>query len=272
MNDKILIFGKGYIGEELHRYLNCRLTGKKIRSLKSAQEEIDKFKPKVIINCIGHIGRNVDDCELNKDKTLFANTFIPIILAEAALRNKIKLVHISSGCVYNFDYKIDKPIEESRVPDFFELFYSRSKIYSDSVLELLSDKFNILILRLRVPLDNKPHKKNLIDKLINYKKVIDMPNSVTYVPDFLKAVEHLLKINARGIYNVVNKGGLKYPKLMEIYKKYKPDFEYQIIDFKKLGLVRTNLVLSTKKLEKTGFKVRNIGDVLEECVENYLKY
>lgn len=122
MNDKILIFGKGYIAERLQESLNCRLTDKKIYSLKDAQGELNKFKPKVMINCIGHIGRNVDDCELDKDKTLIANTFVPIILAEAALRNKIKLVHVSSGCIYNFDYKRDKPIQETKLPDFLICF------------------------------------------------------------------------------------------------------------------------------------------------------
>ena len=98
-----------------------------------------------------------------------------------------------------------------------------------------------------------------------------MPNSVTYIPDFVEALRHLIKIDARGIYNVVNKGGLRYPKLMEVYKKYVPDFQYTVVDYRKLGLVRTNLLLSTRKLEKSGFKVRKIDDVLEECVRGYVE-
>jgi hypothetical protein len=94
---------------------------------------------------------------------------------------------------------------------------------------------------------------------------------VTYIPDFIKALRHLIKIKATGIYNVVNKGGLKYPELLEVYKRRVPDFSYKVVDYKKLNIVRTNLVLSTRKLENSGFKVRNIHEVLEECVENYLK-
>jgi dTDP-4-dehydrorhamnose reductase len=272
MKNKILIFGKGYIGERVRESLNCVVSGKKICSLQDAQQEINRYKPKIIINCIGHIGRNVDDCELDKDKTLMANSFIPIILAEAALRNKIKLVHISSGCIYNYDYRKDTPIGEKKLPDFFDLFYSRSKIYSERALEVMSNKYGILIVRLRIPLDNRPHPKNLLNKLIAYKRVIDSPNSVTYIPDFLRALKHLLSINATGIYNVVNKGALYFPDLMKVYKKAVPAFKYEVVDFKKLGLVRTNLILSTAKLEKTGFKVRKIKEVLEECVKNYLKY
>lgn len=271
MKSRILILGRGFIGERLREALNCDISERKIHSFKDAEPEIKKHHPKILINCIGHTGKiNVDGCELDKDKTLSANTFIPIILAEVALRNRIKLVHISSGCIYRFDYSKDRPIKEEEISLFFDLFYSRSKIYSERTLEVLSRKFDILIPRIRIPLDNRPHPKNILTKLINYKRVIDIPNSITYIPDFIKALKHLLKINAKGIYNVVNKGGLRYPQLLDVYKKYIPDFKYKIIDYKRLNLVRTNLILSTKKLEKTGFKVRNIKDALEECVRDYL--
>jgi hypothetical protein len=60
--------------------------------------------------------------------------------------------------------------------------------------------------------------------------------------------------------------------LMEAYKKHKPDFTYEVIPLEGLKLNRTNLILSTEKLEKSGFKVRPINAVLEECVKEYLKF
>lgn len=273
MNKKILILGKGFIGERLRKAFNCRIDGSDIRSFSGAQDLIKRYNPRVIINCIGVTGRaNVDGCELDQDATLLANSFVPLILAEIALRHNIKLVHISSGCIFKFDYSKDKPVPEERLPDFFGLFYSRSKIYSDLALAQLSRKYDILICRIRIPLSNEPHPKNILDKLIKYGKVITLKNSVTYIPDFVRALKHLIKIDARGTYNIVNKGGLSYPKLMDVYKKYVPGFKYEKIDFRKLGLVRTNLLMSTTKLEKSGFKVRRIDSVLEECVKGYLKY
>lgn len=272
MKHKILIFGKGYISSRLQEGLGALSSGRRIYSFKDAEAEIKKFSPGVIINCIGHIGRNVDDCELDRDKTLMSNTFVPVILAEAALRNKIKFIHISSGCIYSYNYKTQGPIREDEPPDFFRLFYSRSKIYSERALAILSGKFNILIPRIRIPLDNRPHPRNILTKLINYRKAIDLPNSITYIPDFIKALKHLIRIDAKGIYNVVNKGGLMYPDLLDIYKRHAPGFNYRIIDYKKINLVRTNLILSTGKLEKAGFKVRDIKEVLEGCVRDYLRY
>ncbi|MBM3251217.1 MAG: sugar nucleotide-binding protein [Candidatus Omnitrophica bacterium] len=272
MKNKILLFGRGFIGAQLAEEFKCEVSDRRISSFKDAEEEVAKFKPDVIINGIGYTGRNVDDCEQDKDKTLTANTFVPIILAEAALRHKARLVHISSGCIYHFDYSRDKPVTEDKTPDYFELFYSRTKIYTDRALEVLVQKYPILLARIRVPLDNRPHPKNLLTKLINYKKPIDIPNSITYIPDFIKAMRYLIENRAVGIYNIVNKGALKYPELLEIYKRYVPDFRYEVIDYKKLNLNRTNLILSTEKLERTGFKVRDIHEVLEECVKDYLKF
>ena len=253
--------------------MHASISDKHIYSYREAEKEIKRFKPDILINCIGVTGRrSVDDCELEKDKVLLANSYLPLILAEVALRNKIRLVHISSGCVFHYDYKKDRPITEEKTPDFLELFYSRSKIYSEQALRILANKYPVLILRIRIPLDNRPHPKNLLSKLIKYGKVIDLPNSVTYLPDFTRALKHLIRINAKGIYNVVNKGGLFYPDLMKVYKKYVPGFNYKIIPFSKLNLVRTNLILSTRKLEKSGFRARPIREILEECVRDYVKY
>jgi len=272
MNNNILILGKGFIGERLQKELDCRIDGSMINCFSEAEELFKKYHPKIIINCIGITGRrNVDDCELEKDATLLANSFVPIILAEVCLRNNIKLVHISSGCIFNYDYKKNKPIKEDSHDYFFKLFYSRSKIYPERALEALARDYNILITRIRIPLLNAKHPKNVLDKLIKYKKVIDIANSVTYIPDFIRAIKHLIEIDAQGVYNVVNKGKLRYSELMKVYQKYVPEFKFKVIALKKLGLVRTNLILSTNKLEKTGFKVRNINSVLEECVKGYLE-
>lgn len=272
MNDRILILGKGFIGTRLQDELKCEVCEDKIYSYEDADKIISNFAHGTIINCVGNFGSNVDECEKDIDNSLNANTFVPLIIAEAAIRNNVKLIHISSGCIYHYDYSNGAPIDENKEPDFLELFYSRTKIYADQALAVLSKKYPILIVRIRVPLDSRPHPRNILTKLVNYKRIIDIPNSVTYIPDFIKALRHLIEIDARGIYNVVNKGSLRYPELMNAYKKFVPDFKYEVIDYKKLDLVRTNLILSTEKLEMSGFKIRDIHEVLEECVQRYVKY
>ena len=270
MKNRILVLGKGYIGSRIQEGLGCDVSGAKFYTFKEAEGDVVRYNPQILINCVGHTGRNVDECEIDKDTTLLAHTFVPVLLGEVALRHGIKLIHISSGCIYHYDYDADEHIVEEKIPDYLDLFYSRAKIYAERALEVLAGQYPVLILRIRIPLDDRPHPRNLLDKLISYKKVIDLPNSVTYIPDFIQALRHLIEIEATGIYNVVNKGGLRYPELMEAYKKIVPDFQYEVVDHKQLNLVRTNLILSTQKLEKSGFKVRDIHDVLDECIQGYL--
>ncbi len=270
--NKFLIFGKGYIGTRLQEFLNCPVAQDRIRNFSDVQAAIDKYRPKVIINCIGFTGQsNVDDCEKDIDRTLQANAFVPLLLAEAAYRNKLKFVHISSGCIYHYDYKKQKPISEDLPPDFHDLFYSRTKIYVENALQSLVRKGDVLILRIRVPLDNRKNPRNLFDKLVRYSRVIDAPNSVTYIPDFLKTFKHLIRINAKGIYNVVSKTPLFYPDLLKVYQKFVPQYEFKIIKLKDLKLTRTNVVLSTIKLEKTGIEVRTSKEIIEECVQAWIK-
>ena len=273
MNKEILILGKGFIGQFLQQALGCQISETIINNFSDAQNEIEKYNPKIIINCIGSTGGgNVDGCEDNKQKTLLANTFVPIILGELAFRKNFKLIHISSGCIYHFNYQNQKPISEDNDPDFLDLFYSRTKIGAEVVLKSLFEKSNTLIVRIRVPLDDRPHPRNILTKIINFKQVIDIPNSITYMPDFIEMLKHLIRIDAKGIYNTVHKGALRYPEMLEVYKRHVSSYDYKTISLKDLNLVRTNLIMSVNILESTGFKVRDIHEVLEECVKNYLKY
>lgn len=269
---KILILGKGFIGTRIYQELQCAIDEEPVSRYEDAERLVKKHNPEILINCIGSTGaKNVDGCEGKKHETLLANVFIPIMLAEVALRNSIKFVHVSSGCIYHYDFEHDQPISESKPPDFFDLFYSRSKMYAEGALSMLVEKYRVLALRLRIPLDDRPHPRNLLTKLISFGRVIDIPNSISYVPDFIEMLRYLIDKDACGIYNTVNRGALRYPELLDVYKKYKPGFGYETMTLKDLNLVRTNLVLSTEKLEQAGYKVRDIHDVLDECIKAYIE-
>lgn len=271
MKSPILVVGKGYLGERISRELNCPVSAAQLETLSDCIREVEVRRPKILINAIGHTGRNnVDDCEIDKDRTLTANAFAPVMLAEACLRRGVRFVHISSGCIFKYDFSAQKPISEERLPDYYDLFYSRSKVYAERCLDYLSRRYPFLTVRIRIPLDDRPHPKNILDKLIRFRKISDLPNSVTYIPDFIGALRHLLRIRASGLYNVVNKGGLLFSDLLETYRKYVPGFSYTTVPFDSLKLRRTNLLLSTRKLERSGFRVRRIRDVLDECVQKYL--
>jgi 3,5-epimerase/4-reductase len=266
---EILIFGDGLIGSKLGPVLKATKALSTISTYEEIQQAIDVHKPKVLVNCIDIDSPTVDDCEKDLNKSLHILTKIPLLMCEAAIRNRIKLVHISSGCIFNYDYR-DLPLSETYRPDFFDLYYSRLKVYAEAALDAVSAAANILQLRIRMPLDCEPHPQELLTKLLTYKTIVDIPNSVTYIPDFVMAARHLINQDAEGIYNCVNYGGLKNRELLEEFRKYFPTHSYSIIDPAELKKVRTNVILSTDKLEEAGFQVRDIHDILKECVEKYV--
>jgi 3,5-epimerase/4-reductase len=255
-----LIFGEGFIGSRLQKAYQCNMSTERISNISDALAEVYKYDTRVIINCIGYTGlRNVDDCETEPMRTINSNVTVPIILAEAAFRAGIKFVHISSGCIYHYNYAKDSPITEEQEPNFFDLLYSRTKIYAEKAISPLDP----LIVRIRIPVDDRPHPRNIITKLLSFSRILDLPNSVTYIPDFIHTLRRLIKYNYTGIFNVVNEGGLRYPDILDMF-----GVRYEKITMKDFPTPRTNLLMSVDKLKRID-RVRNINDVLEECVNSY---
>jgi dTDP-4-dehydrorhamnose reductase len=62
------------------------------------KEIISKFKPSVIINCIGLL---VDASSNRPDLAIYLNSFFPHYLAELGKRMNFKLIHLSTDCVFS---------------------------------------------------------------------------------------------------------------------------------------------------------------------------
>ena len=132
---KYLIFGKGYIGNKFHNFLEDSLiSDKRINSAEDAEEEIKKYDPEVVINCIGRTGvPNVDWCEDHKIETVKGNITVPLMILEASQNLDKYMVHIGSGCVYEGDNN-GKGWSEDDEPNFGGSFYSRTKASSEKMI------------------------------------------------------------------------------------------------------------------------------------------
>ena len=195
---------------------------------------------------------------------------MPLLLAEACLRLGKKLVHISTGCLYqtnNF-----RLLDENKEPDFYDLYYSRSKVYAEKCLQWLSKNYPILILRIRIPLDDIPHPKNILTKLLKYKTILDCPNSITYIPDFISAMDWLIYKKAVGLFNVVSPGICFYPEMLNLYEhESNKKMDYKVISLEDFPKTRTNLLLSTSALEAEGFHPLPIYEVYSRCIKKYVE-
>lgn len=267
---KVLIFGgNGYLGQEfLKVYPDAILPRVDIADTALVAETLENEKPDVVINCAGKTGRpNVDWCEDHKEETIRANVVGPLILNEECQKRGIYWVHISSGCIYQGDNG-GKGYTEEDEPNFKGSFYSRSKVWSDQILR----EFPVLIPRLRMPFDGSVHPRSLISKIRKYPTVLDVPNSLTYIPDFLESVRILIERRKTGIYNVVNPGVMSPYAIMQLYKEIvDPSHVFEGLSLEHLSSVvkagRSNCYLSTEKLEKEGIHLRPIQEVAREALE-----
>jgi UDP-glucose 4,6-dehydratase len=267
---KYLILGNGYLGNKFYNFLeNSKLSDLRIEDESTVIKEIEDCNPDFVINCIGKTGRpNVDWCEDNKEETMQSNVLIPGFILRACLKTGKKMVHIGSGCIYEGDNGGIGFSEEDK-PNFFGSYYSKTKTHAENILK----DFNVLQIRVRIPIDDHPDPRNLITKLLGYNKILIVQNSITYVPDLLSTSKFLMDQGHQGIFNVTNSGSITYDKILKIYQDLSgKNLDYNLISPMDLDSMtkakRSNCILSTKKLQNL-MNIRDINKVLPECLKKY---
>ncbi|MBP7062442.1 sugar nucleotide-binding protein [Patescibacteria group bacterium] len=161
---------------------------------------LSQQKPDVIINAAGKTGTpNIDRCETHKEETVLTNVNGAVNVSCAAKLLGIYNAYIGSGCIYQGDNN-GKGFTEQDAPNYTGSFYSRTKVRAQELLE----PFDVLQLRIRMPILSKKNPRNLIDKIAKYSHVINEANSVTVVDDMLQAMQVLIEQRVIGIMNVVN--------------------------------------------------------------------
>lgn len=267
---KILILGNGYLANKFSQAFPSAILSKaRIEEEGHIYDELIEHSPSVLINCIGRTGEpNIDWCEQNKRQTFFSNVMVPFMIQRACEKMGVKMVHIGTGCIYDGE----EPYSEEDFPTFKNSFYSRTKYICEEGLK----EFDVLQIRIRMPIDYFPHRRNLLTKLLNYPQTINRKNSITIVPDLMRATNYLIAHGATGIFNVVNPQPVTHTQILDIYNKYSSTPKHiREISMDRLNNMtiagRSNCVLSTKKIEEYGHALPNTIDSLNECIERYVK-
>lgn len=267
----IVIIGNGFIASHLPYKIDKRY-------LQPNKEAINKFidehKPDVIINCIGKCGgsKTIDWCKENKSATYMSNVVIPLMIANECEKLGIHFAHISSGCCFfgkspNEKDGIDIGWKEDDIAIPLS-YYSKTKYYCDQLIGSLK---NVVALRIRMPISYKNHSRNLLKKLISYQKVVDVPNSMTFMNDLIRALNFVIEKEKVGIYHITSPQPLKHSELLEEYKKYVADHKYDKITPEELDNIvadpRSNCIINCDKIISEGFEF----DDTNACVREYMK-
>lgn len=159
---------------------------------------------------------------------------------------------MGTGCIYEYDkdHTVDgKGYKEEDKPNFTGSFYSYTKIMTENILK----EYNALILRIRMPLSEDLHPRNFIIKIVSYKFIVNIPNSMTTLTDLLPVVPKMMETNKVGVFNFTNPGNISHNQILDLYIKYiDPDFKYTNFSLedqsKILKAGRSNNTLDSSKL------------------------
>lgn len=264
----LLLGGRGYLARHFRTlYPEAMAPEVDITDPHAVARAIDAAGPDVVINCAGKTGRpNVDWCEAHKVETFQVNVTGALVALHACLDREVYFVHISSGCIYEGDNG-GRGFSEDDPPNFAGSFYSRTKTWAEAVIR----RYPALVLRLRMPFDGTTSERNLLTKLRRYRRVLTTPNSLTHLPDFLRASGALIARRATGIYNVVNEGSLSPYELMQRYRdRIDPNHAFEPLALDQLPEVtragRSNCLLDTAKLRAAGLALPPVEQAVEAAL------
>lgn len=276
----ILILGKGFVGNSLFKHLsnyNSPVTFVNKESLDYTNEkELNKFlnykKFNYVINCSGYTGSpNVDACEENKQDCYFYNVTVPTVIAKCCELNNAKFINVSSGCIFT---GYEKNFSEDDIPNF-GIFNSESSFYSKTkhICETILANYNSITLRIRMPICNYYHPKNLIQKVLIYNNLISLDNSATHLDDFnnfiFKLINHKDIDTLKGPFNVVNPGAISCKKIantISLYTDKHPNWNFVNVSELPIKAQRSNCILSDKKIQSLQLGLRHIDFILSDAV------
>jgi len=258
-----LVFGaQGWIGGKLIVLLREKghtvIEGtSRLENRESVEAEILAAKPDFVLNAAGKTGRpNVDWCEDHKQETIRSNLIGALTLADLCYKYGIHMTNFGTGCIYEYDEKhpMNSGIgfKEEDIPNFDKSYYSKTKIMLDT---LLQDYPNVLNLRLRMPISDDLNPRSFITKIIGYKRVVNIPNSMTILTDLLPIAIEMTERKMTGVYNFVNPGVISHNEILDLYKQFiDGSFTYQNFSLEEQSKIlkagRSNNELDANKLLK----------------------
>jgi 3,5-epimerase/4-reductase len=261
---KVLVFGaKGWIGQQFISNTKHSIIEAITRAdnYQTVFDEIQQVNPDCVISFLGRtygttqsgtLIPSIDYLELPGKlyENMRDNFYAPYNLANICEKQDIHFIYLGTGCIYT--YTDDKKLfSEDDKPNFFGSGYSTVKGYTDQVLRHFN---NTLQLRIRMPISKLISGRNLIDKLVGYKNICSIPNSMTVLDDMWPIIDKMIDENETGVYNLTNPGTAEHNWILQEYTKLiDPNHSWRVITYEEqmnyIKSDRSNNEMLTTKLE-----------------------
>ena len=284
-----ILGASGYVGSALVKFLDenqeryTTYTTRFPLDRSDFKRHLIKNGVETVINCAGFTGKpNVDECEKEglKVECLNANALLPRMIADVCNDLGIRMVHVSSGCIFT-DAMCDKgskPFEEFTEefePNFTFMnnncsWYSGTKALGEQLL-----REDALIARLRIPFNGEVNPRNYITKVIQYPKLLNATNSFSQLDEFVAALFQLANRYSRGPINLTQPGYMTTMEVVKMLRKYhlldkaKDWFSSNEEFLSHVIAPRSNCVLDSSHAIREGIILTPIQDAMEEAISKY---
>ncbi len=147
-------------------------------------------------------------------------------LVDVCELHKIPNLLFSTGCVYTYDKPGQGPhtmgsgvgFKETDKHNFDGSYYSMSKGLLDELLTRTPYQY-LLSLRVRLPVGDDFNPRSLITKLLQYERLVNIPNSITVLHNMLPISVQMMKDGRRGVYNFCQVNPISHGEFMRLYKE-----------------------------------------------------
>ena len=256
------MLGKGYLGKEFERH-GLRVFGRDEFEVPAGlpPSNVDSYLEvrlrhfDVIVNCIGKSNTRWCEDTVNFDEALGINGSFPGMLSRYCTTTRKRLVHISTGCLYD---RADIPNGEAD----FMVAHCRYTL-TKWIGEVRCDPERDLILRPRLYFSDVPDRNNFLCKLPRFKHYVTCHNSYTCTTEIVRTVKALLKHDQSGIFNVACDGILTVCQIAELIGlKPRPISAEELRAIERCYLVNNTMNLA--KLKRF-YKPRQLEETVISC-------
>ena len=286
---KILIFGgKGWIGTQFIKCIENRISYEVSKLRLNQETDAEILRQEITDSCATHAisfigrtsgtvnGRNIASIDYLEERgklkeNVNDNLYIPLLIAHVCSTLDIHFTYFGTGCIFN-DTTGRNFTEEDR-PNFYGSSYSTVKGFTDCFIKF----YNVLNVRIRMPITDIPHPKNFITKITHYKKICSMPNSMSVLSELLPFVIEFMRDRRIGTINLTNPGFITHNEILELYRDIvDPSFTWENFSLEEqrqvLSSDRSNNILDTSKLRTWCPGVLDIKQSIINTLKSYKNY
>ena len=133
----------------------------------------------------------------------------------------------------------------------------------------------VLNVRIRMPISSTNSPRNFINKMLAYKQICSIPNSMSVLDDILPCLAKALERGIKGPLNATNPGVIDHTTILTWYKELQnpahtwTEVSNEVLVNTLVKGARSNNYLDTSRIEKLFPELPTIGASVRRIMETY---